>query len=72
MRCLSVDPVSLTGLPCLPSVGADVPGPTESGGAKVGYYPGETTPFSEEKGRMGVGAVGGGTGRRRGRYWDVK
>lgn len=41
----------LTGLSCLASVGEDVPTPAETGGARLGWYPGRTSPFSEVKGR---------------------
>ena len=69
--CLPVDPVTLTGLLCLASVGEDVPSATVTWGAWVGWYPGGASIFSEVKERSigdweERGAVGGGIN------WDIK
>jgi len=54
----AVDPVLLTGLA---SVGEDVPSPEGTWYARVGWYPGGSSPFSDEKGpcegRVGEGRL---------------
>lgn len=54
-----MDPFSPTGLPCLTSVGEDVPSPIVTG-----WYPGESFPFSKE-------ASGIWTEGLSGSYWKV-
>ena len=44
-----MDPVSLTGLLCLASVGEDVPNPAETCCARVGGYSREGSTLSKEK-----------------------
>jgi hypothetical protein len=63
--CLSVDPVSPTGLPCLASMGEDVPSPAGTECARVGWYPGCGPPLQRGRGRDGgmgcvCGRLGGG------------
>ena len=66
-----MDPIPLPGLPCLASVGEDVPSLAVTLCAMVGWYTGEASPFSEEK---------GGKAKRRGYVreergccdWDIK
>ena len=66
---LKLNPVPLTGLNCLTSLGEDVPSPAMTWGAMVGWYTKQPFPFPEKKGReLEKGLCKGGTGRRRG--WD--
>jgi hypothetical protein len=46
-----VDPAPLIGPSCLALVGEDVLSPVVILGARVGWYPGGTSPFSEVMGR---------------------
>lgn len=52
--CLPVDPVCPTGMSCLASVGEDVSSAAIMWGARVGWYSGWTSPFSEVEGKMGL------------------
>jgi hypothetical protein len=47
----AVDPAPLIGPSCLALVGEDVLSPVVILGARVGWYPGGTSPFSEVMGR---------------------
>ena len=51
-----MDPVLLTGLPCLATVGEDVPSPAVTWGASIGWYTGRG--ICPSQGRR----VGGGEG----------
>jgi len=62
---LSVGPIPLTVLPCLASVGEDVPSPTDTSYARMGEYPRGSSTLSEEKGMVIESRLS------EGRYQDV-
>ena len=63
---------SLTGPPCLASVGEDASNPAETGCERVGWYSGESSTSQRSGGRMEGGAKGWGEQAGGGCNLDVK